>query len=354
MQLCEEGLDREGDAGSADASFIVAVFSAIRSEHVCEGCGHTHGDGSKCSHDQEPCRVVIGYEELGKSQHSCGGVCPVEQLKLVHLPTDHRDESTQYNGRENAQDTGDRTDGFIPKADPRDVQAPDTGHIQRTDHHESNIENEQILIVLQVAEHLFQSDILLGFLFGIDTALLRGEADGHHGDRTEYGKHDDGLGPAAQHGAEGGNYDHNDHGSSHGAHTADGVQGGALMLDIGNGGYQAKDRYIANGIGGIPQNVSNNSPGDLRAHGKTVGNRKEHNRSQGNSNQGNSEPGNEFSLFEVNPVNDSTEDGIVDRVPDLDHQRDSGNSHRRDAGIRKVGVHEHIDQKIEDVLTCEV
>ena len=62
----------------------------------------------------------------------------------------------------------------------------------------------------------------------------------------------------------------------------------------------------------------------------------------------------EFTFFKVNPVNNAAEDGVVDRIPDLDHQRDSGHCHRRDAGIREVGVHVHIDQKIENVLTCEV
>lgn len=167
-------------------------------------------------------------------------------------------------------------------------------------------------------------------------------------------KHQNGGGPAAQHGAEGGDDDHNDQHGDHGADAADGVHGGTLTLHIGDGGDDTEDGHITQGIGGVPQHVGDDGPGNLHPGRGAVGDSEHQNGGNRNAHQGNAQPGQELSLLELDLVHQTAEQRAVDSVPHLHDQGDDRNCRHGDAHVGEVGVHVHVNEHVEDVLAQEV
>ena len=221
---------------------------------------------------------------------------------------------------------------------------------QAQDHH-GDQGHDQVLIVLQVVDHLLEGGVLLHGGLGA-AALLDGEQHGDH-QHNGHSHEDHTAAEPAQLGTDHGHQQSRQDAAHHGPQLAAGDDAGTLGDVTGHDGGHGEGGSIQDRIGHVEEDIGHQEQHHLGgiAHGLGDG---EH--CHGGDTDGGStdpDPGHELlPVLEHMAVNDVAEEHIVHGIPDLGDQQDGSGGSGGEADIRQEGLH-IAGEAPKDVLTQE-
>ena len=194
-------------------------------------------------------------------------------------------------------------------------------------------------------------------VLGLVVALLAFDAQGHHGDGAEYGHDGDGHGGAHAHAFADQQGQHHtvDQHARTGEYPVDGQQRITLLQIVGHGVEHGVGRHIRQGVYRVPCDISHAEPDQLAQFAHAGRDGKQDNGDHRDQAGGDSQPRQAFqSVFEFYFVKNVAKNGVVDRVPDLDHQQHDGHFRKIDALHGKIGGDKGGGDVVVNVLTHEV
>ena len=125
------------------------------------------------------------------------------------------------------------------------------------------------------------------------------------------------------------------------------------LPDLGDGALHAEQRCVAEGVCRVPQQIAAGGQQDLCSGAEGAGNGEQRHGAQGHQQHGQPQPAQHPGLL-PEPGEPGADDGAGAGVKQPHHQRDGSHSQHGNTDVGKIGVHVHVDQKIEKILTGEV
>ena len=347
-----KGLNGEGNALGADAGLVLAVFGTVGGEHEGQHAHQTHRNGTDAGEHHEQRAVFVAHEIDHKAKDDIDDIAPEQRLELIQLLQNGGHQHGGNDTGNHAQQIQQNGIQLAAEQEEGNEQSGGSGGLQCVGGHIAAVISQQVLVLAQVGEHLLEAEITL-ILIRMVIALLAEDAQRHHGQGADDGQNDNGEGIAAA--DQQGHNDDTYHIAGAGEDTVDAQKQITLAQAVGHGVEHGVGRHVGEGVDGVPQQIGHGKPDELAGFAETTGDGKHRNGHHGDKGDCNTQPGQTLqAVFELDLVENVSENGIVDGVPDFHHQQHQGNLPQCDALHGQISRQVNKGDVVINILADEI